>query len=271
MSKTSSLVLLWTLLALTGPSIQAQDAPDLVTDRPDQTESAVVLPVGAFQAELGVAFSRQEQAGISAGEVELPGTLLRYGFSDRIELRIAWPGVVGQESSGPGGREGRGGVADPELGLKASFFAAERGDGLNLALLIHTTLPVGDETLGSPRADPSLRLLGAYELRDRVGLGWNVGYEAGSFEDGGGERHTLGRFVYTGTLGFALAPVWGAFVELFGDLPASDPEPAAHCFDAGVTFLLTPRLQLDFAAGVGLNEAAQDWFASAGLSFRVPN
>ncbi len=271
MTKRSTLLLLWTSLALTGALIHAQETVDLVTDRPDQTESAVVVPPGAFQVELGAAYAREEQAGIRVESIEVPGTLLRYGLSERVELRLAWPGIIEQETRTPAGRGRQRGAGDPELGLKASFLSAERGDGLNLALLVHTTLPVGDETLGSPRADPSLRLLGAHELSDRVGLGWNLGYEAGSFEDDAGDRHTLGRFVYTGALGLAIASRWGAFIELFGDLPASDPEPVAHSFDAGVTFLLTPRLQLDFAAGVGLTEAAEDWFAGAGLSFRLPN
>ncbi|MEO7795261.1 MAG: transporter, partial [Thermoanaerobaculia bacterium] len=150
----------------------------------------------------------------------------------------------------------------------ASLLSADRGEGWNLALLVHTTLPVGSDELGSPRADPSVRLMGSHDLLQRVGLGWNVAYEASSFEDAERVRHTLSRFLYTGTLGFSLAPRWGAFIELFGDLPASDSAPAAHTFDGGVTFLATPALQLDFAAGVGLNDAAPDWFVGAGLSLR---
>ena len=52
--------------------------------------------------------------------------------------------------------------------------------------------------------------------------------------------------------------------------PASDPEPEAHSFDAGLTYLLNPRLQLDLSAGVGLSGAAPDWFVGTGVAFRVP-
>lgn len=246
-----------------------QEAPDLITDRPDQTESAVVLPVGAFQGEFGVTFTRADEEGVSAEALELPGTLLRYGLSPRFELRLAWPGHVNLQQSGQGARQILEGAADPEVGFKATLLSADRGDAWNLALLVHTTVPVGSDDMGSPRTDPSVRMMGSHELSERVGLGWNAGYEASSLEDTDRVRHTLGRFVYTGTLGFSVAPRWGAFVELFGDLPASDSAPAAHTFDGGVTFLATPALQLDFAAGFGLNEAAPDWFVGAGLSFRV--
>ena len=247
---------------------RAQEPPELVTDRPDQTESAVVVPKGAFQLELGANFARDAADGVTSELLEVPSALVRYGLSPRLELRLAWAGVVDAESRGRGERARLRGTADPEIGLKLLLLSMEQGDAWSLALLSHATIPVGDEEVGSPRADPSLRVLGAHELSERVGFGWNVGYEAGSFRDAAGDRHTLGRFVYTGSLGIALNSRWGTFLELFGDLPASDPEPEAHSFDAGLTFLATPRLQLDVAAGVGLNGAAVDWFVGSGLSFR---
>jgi hypothetical protein len=248
--------------------LAAQEAPDLVTDRPDQTESAVVLPQGAFQAEAGVTFTHDDERGVKLEALESPGTLLRYGLGSRFELRLAWPGEVELEATTPAGKLEIDGAADPELGFKWSLLARDRGDALDLGLLVNSTLPVGSEEVGAPSADPSVRLLVAHELSDRLALGWNVGYESASFEDEARIRHTLSRFVYTASLGVSLADRWGTFVEVYGDLPASDPEPAAHSFDAGITFLATPSLQLDLAGGIGLNDAAPDWFIGAGVSYR---
>ncbi len=250
-------------------SAAAQSGPELVTDRPDQTESALVVPVGTLQVEAGALWTR-DQEGVERFEgFEAPGTLLRYGLFERLELRLAWAGRIDDELRGKHERFRFEGAADPELGVKLAL-AAEQGLRPELALLAHLSLPAGSDDVGSPRADLSIRLTAAHTLSDRVGLGWNAGYEAASFEDGRGEVHTLGRFVYTAALGFDLGERWGAFVELFGDLPASDPEPAAHSFDGGVTFLVRPRVQLDFSAGVGLNDAAPDRFFGFGLSFRLP-
>ena len=250
--------------------LAAQEGADLVTDRPDQTESAVVVPRGAFQIELGASYLRDDQPAQRLEILEGPGTLVRWGLASRVELRLAWPGWSELESRRGGNSTTLRGVGDPELGTKISLASAERGDALDLALLAHVSLPVGDELLGSPRADPALRLNGAHELGERLGLGWNLGYQLGSFEDSRGEVHTLGRFLYTAALGIDLAPRWGAFVELFGDLPSSDPEPAVHLFDGGLTFLLGERLQADLFGGCGLNDAAPDWFVGVGLSLRVP-
>jgi len=248
----------------------AGTAPELVTDRPDQTESAVVVPDGTFQAEFGAAFLRDDDGLVRVDAFEAPGTLLRFGLLRNLELRLAWAGWIELENRREVGRDSASGAADPEIGAKLVLVSAADGGAFDLALLGHLALPAGEDDFNSPRADPSLRVNGAHDLAPAVGLGWNVGYEAASFEDARGEVHTLGRVIYTVAAGFDLADHWGCFVELFGDFPASDPEPAAHSLDAGLTWLVAPRVQLDLAAGVGLNDAAPDWFVGAGLSFRVP-
>lgn len=270
-SQSIHLFLLAALLTIPGAAAQtAPEAAELVTDRPDQTESAVVVPPGALQIELGASFARDEAGAARVESVELPGTLLRWGVARRLELRFAWPGQVEVESRAGRHRDELSGGGDPELGAKLALLSSATGAAFDLALLAHLSLPVGDEAVGSPRADPSIRLNGAHDLAPGLGLGWNVGYAAASVEDARGDVDTLGRFLYTAALGFELSPRWGAFVELFGDLPASDAGPAAHSLDGGVTYLLTPRLQIDAFAGFGLSDAADDRFAGFGVSIRVP-
>jgi hypothetical protein len=64
----------------------------------------------------------------------------------------------------------------------------------------------------------------------------------------------------------------GAFVEFFGDIPTFSNSPGpANSFDGGFTYLLSNNVQLDASAGVGLSQAAEDWFASIGVSFRLPD
>lgn len=50
---------------------------ELVTDRPDQTESAVVVPKGGFQLEAGLAFRESMLTDeIRLNQFEMPTTLL---------------------------------------------------------------------------------------------------------------------------------------------------------------------------------------------------
>lgn len=66
-------------------------------------------------------------------------------------------------------------------------------------------------------------------------------------------------------LGIGINGRSAAFIEFFGDFALSDHGSPSHSIDGGFTFLLTETLQLDLAGGVGLSDAAADWFVGAGI------
>src|SRR5262245_46384516 len=128
---------------------------DLVTDRPDQTESPMVVPRHAFQVETGVTLERDDDTEV----LGVPGTLVRFGVSPRFEVRLAWPGWGSIDT----GSEDVDGLADPEIGMKLKL-SSKRA----VALLAHVSLPVGDDDVGSPEATPSIRLSAAHDFTERV-------------------------------------------------------------------------------------------------------
>ncbi len=264
------LALAGALLMLPLARAAAEDAAELVTDRPDQTESSLVVPRGSYQLELGWTVTRDEEAGVRVESHEVPGTLLRVGLSDRIELRIGWTGLVASEIRFGSFKASDDGIGDGELGAKIHL-AEERGGRPEIALLLSTSVPIGDDAYTTDRFDPALRLALAHTLSERVSLGYNLGlaFESSLGEDG--ERDTLSNAFYTVALGLALSDRWGAFVELYGDLPASASGGPANSFDGGFTYLLRDNLQLDLAGGAGLSDAAGDWFVGLGLSVRFPD
>ncbi len=248
----------------------AQEAAELVTDRPDQTESSVVVPRGSYQLELGWTFSRDEEAGVRADVHEVPGTLLRVGLSEKVELRLGWAGLIDAEARFGNFEFAEDGTGDGELGAKIHL-AEERGGRPEIALLLSTSVPIGDDAFTTDRFDPAVRLALAHTLSDKASLGYNFGLAFESSLDDGGERDTLSYAFYTVALGLALNDRWGAFVELYGDVPASASGGPANSFDGGFTYLLRDNVQLDLAAGAGLSSAADDWFVGLGLSMRFPD
>ncbi len=241
--------------------------PDLVTDRPDQTESSVVVPPGSVQVEAGWTYTRDDEDGARLETHEAPGTLVRIGLVEKVELRVGWTGFVDAEVRTPRFQAGVDGVGDADLGVKVHL-ASERGSRPETALLVSTSVPVGDDAFTSDRFDPAFRLAFSHTLSERVGLGYNVGLGFESAPGASGELDTLSTAFYTVALGFGLSEKWGAFVELFGDLPASAPGDPAHSFDGGFTYLVRDTLQLDVAGGVGLSDEADDWFVGIGVSAR---
>lgn len=258
------------VLALGAVTATGQEpAEELVTDRPDQTESAEVVPPGRVQVEVGWLLTREDERGVRTETVEVPGTLVRTGLLPGLELRLGWGGWTEEEERHRAGASRIDGAADLEVGVKARLWE-ERGRRPQAALLASVAVPTGAEELTSDRWDPAVRLSLAHTLSETLSLGYNLGLarESDAGEDGRRETTTLA--LYTAALGIGLSDRAGAFVEAFGELPVEGGGGPRHSLDGGLTFLLRPNLQLDAAVGAGLSRQAPDWFVGLGLSVRLP-
>ncbi len=247
-----ALALALVLGLLLGGAPGAAQEPELITDRPDQTESAVTVPAGRVQVETGALWTHDDGGRTSREALELASTLVRIGWTERFELRIGVDGWVSERlETGAGRPTTLEGLGDASLGGK---FVLQEGSGsrAQIALLAETTVPAGDSEITSDRWDPSVRLAMARDFA-RFSLGWNLGVE---FPDGDEVAF------YTLAASFPLGKRRGAFLEIFGDSESS------HSLDGGLTFLSGPNFQFDVAAGIGLTDEAPDWFAGLGFSVR---
>lgn len=256
------------LTATAVADVRSSDEP-LVTDRPDQTESASIVPAGRVQIETGAATARREAGDVDTELSRLGGTLLRVGVSARAELRFGWDGVLRLENRADSGAT-LDGSGDSAVGAKILLVEA-RGRRPQSALIVTALLPTGDDALGRERVDPSFRLANSHELTPRLGLGYNLGADWFSLrDDDDGQTHTLSRVVYTVVLGVGLGARTGAFVEAFGSVAASEDGGPAHALDAGFTWLVRHNVQLDATAGLGLSDEADAWFLGFGACARFP-
>src|SRR5689334_1613128 len=122
MSRTSRVVsLLAAGLVLAGASAAAQDrpvstgAPELVTDRPDFTESSEVVGRGVLQVESGMTFEGDRQDGDRARAISAPQLLVRVGVTPRFELRFGGDGFVSQSIRTAGSTLETSGSSDAEI------------------------------------------------------------------------------------------------------------------------------------------------------------
>jgi len=231
-------------------------AEPLVTDRPDATESSSVVAPGFFQLEVGV--TAFEDAEGTSG-VESLGTLLRVGVIQDLELRLGWGGYLDSDEVS--------GVNDMALGFKY-YIAPELGWRPEMAVLVHTSLPVGESELSSDAYDPDFLLSFSHSLSERISLGYNVGAAIETSQGGdSGKDKTLSSALYSVALGYKVSERAGAYLEVFGSEGLSaDDSPAS--IDGGLTWLLSDDAQLDCFAGFGLNDDADEWFVGIGYSLR---
>ena len=257
------------LPTLLGAEDDPSPHPPLVTDRPDQTESAAVVPSGLVQVEAGFTHTEDEpDAGDLVVSDGIAETLVRVGLLRGLELRLGFSGFRLEEidtATGETSDEGYGGAT---LGAKLALLE-ERGARPRLALIAGTTLPSGARRFSTHEFDPFVRATASHTLSERLSLGYNLGAAWLTEQDETGDDDTLSVLVGTVTLGIALSERVATFVELFGESGLS-AEDDLTAFDAGATWLLLDNLQLDLSGGVGLSESASDWFAGVGVSFRLP-
>lgn len=249
------------------PTVSSQvspprSVPPLITDRPDQTESAVVIPAWRLQIETGLSKEWVQNGTDSYDQNTRYGsTLLRFGLFDFMEFRLGSDMLNNRQKLPAGVPREDLGISPIGIGLK---FALAKENGLvpDIALLTSWQIPnTGKQAFASDKWQHSYVFSFAHTLSERWGLGYNLGYEfEGGFE--------VSAFKYSLVGGFSIAERWGAFIELYGSKVSSIPWD--HRSDAGVTFLLFPSFQLDVSGGLGITEFSPVGFISAGFSWRIP-
>lgn len=259
-------------LAVTLPVLplaaQAPAALPMVSDRPDETESSVTVPAGMVQLEFGWVLARDRSAGVLTMSHTLPDFLARIGVADRVEARLGFDGWHRVRTGEGATAEARSGWSHLSVGGKVRF-AEGRGARPSVAFVADVALPTGDDGFGAERVDPTFRLALAQELSEGIELGYNLGVQWESEAGPSGVTQTAAG-LYTATVGLGLTERLGGFAEVFGTVTFDGPTVWRHAADAGFTYQVTHNWQLDLSAGVGLSEAAEDWFVGAGVVLRLP-
>lgn len=240
--------------------LQAQtEKPEIVTDRPDQTEAPVLVPRGGLQVETGFVFEKDREDNVDVKNFTYNTTLIKYGVNEFLELRLIteFLGERAKVADNPVSKVQ--GFSPLALGVKIKL-ADEKGFWPQAAFIGHINLKSGSEEFAPSYTAADFRFTFAHTLSDKFALSYNLGAEWN------GETPDA-NFLYTLSLGYLITPRLGAFVEGYSFFPESGK--ADNRFDAGITYKFSPVVQWDISAGVGLSRNAPDSFLSTGISFRL--
>ncbi len=204
-----------------------------------------------FQFELGIQSERH--AGGDERDTLFP-LLLRYGVSERFELRFETSGI--DELSRAAGRTVNG-YQPVSLGGKFRL-----GEGLGL--IGRAFAPSGGGGFESDRAQGDVRLAADVALKSGFSLNPNLGF--GVYTGDGGTSY--GTALAALTLNFNPNPRTQFFVDA-GFQSSEGTGRAAAIVDGGVTVILGRDVQLDLSAGTGISgETTPRPFVGAGVSWR---
>ncbi len=227
---------------------------EMVTDRPDQTESSSTVAAGSFQIESGFLLGFSEEDKMTIRHIQAPSTLFRVGLTKGIELRV----VTQLESFKNTAKDfTTNGISDLEVGTKFRLMRSNEHRNMEVAFLTHLILPTGTEKLSNGDFGTVNKLAISHALSDRLGLGYNVGYDY--FGTGSGD------FTYSVSLGMGVADKFSVYAEAYGAVVNLDDNQVN--MDMGMTYLVVDNFQVDWSYGTGLNHNMN--YMSIGVSWNI--
>ena len=254
---TSTVMILHALLI----NVHAQSQkPEIVTDRPDQTEAPVLVPRGAVQVETGFVYENDREQNVNTTNYTYNTTLIKYGINENFEFRFISE-YLGEQTlieETPVKRSVKG-LSPLAFGFKVKL-ADERGFWPQAALIGHINIKSGAKEFAPDYTAADFRFTFAHTLSDKFSLSYNLGAEWN------GETPEAD-FLYTLSLGYAITKRMAAYIETYSFFP--ETSKADNRADAGITYKFTPVVQWDVSGGIGLCSNAPDYFLSTGISFRL--
>ena len=233
------------------------------TERPHFTRSASVVGLDVMQLETGYTYFHDNEPSFRPSTVHtLPEALFRFGALDEwLELQIGWTWI---DVQGNNGGEQSGGS---DLYLGAKFALTPQQEVLPETAIVLAT----DVSLDSIR--PSDVVTDELDPGVDIVYSWDL---AGGFSTAGQSRF---RHSFDGDeSSVAFAQSWivsrcfdsgvSGYAEWFMLAPDDPDLRSLNYLDGGFKVLWTQNLQGDFNAGVGLTDAAADYFVGTGLSIR---
>ena len=206
----------------------------IATDRPSAlTENATSLYKNGIQVESGllIELDSGETQSISA-----PNLLLRYGLTEKTELRLMNDVLI---------NEGNIILGVWTIGTKIQLYESDK---MNLSVLSSTVLPNVNGEMGSLLEQPiNAKIIGNYAVSKTNSVGYTLGYTINQNEIG-----------YSLFLSHNFSDNISSFIELYGFNDQLN-------IDAGFAYLIQNKLQFDAYFGTGLNNKMA--FASVGLSY----
>jgi hypothetical protein len=230
--------------ACTGPDVPIQ------TDRPDVTNSAVVVPVGGFQNENDVDLQRKDGTQAVSGS----NSRWRLGVAPCFEVLVDMPNYFATfRGAGPSGFSHLTPAVKWQLNLPQSKF--------DLSITAGAALPIGATVVSGPSLQPYLQIPWSLELGD----GWALnGMETNFFTP-----EAAVKFTYQSTLSIEkeIAERAFVFVEYVGNFPASGGNN--QLINSGAGYRIDKNHQIDFHIGLGLDRNAPNYIFGFGYSFLI--
>lgn len=248
------LLLLCSTPALAQQSGQAEPEPPAF-DRPGLGFSTGVLPRGGVALELGLPRYERDRDADGVRSTQYSADLnLRVGLSERVELQ-AFSAPYNHLRLKPRGAPSSSSTGAGDVGVAVKLALPTGSERQGFALLASTTFATGSSDFSEAATQYALGGSYEYQFDDR----WTGALYANATR--GGED----AFSWSPSLSLAINERLGVFVE--AGFEHVQGEASTAIAGAGMTWMATPRMQLDASFDLGLDQRSPDLQAGVGASF----
>lgn len=241
-------------LAIMPTIVNAQDDMEFTADRPGATTGPDVIAKKTLMLETGMEYESDRICGPAIKTWNYNNSLFRYGLTDFAEVRFS---IAGSETYDGDGHFG--GVSDLSLGTKVKIYAGSKYLP-KVSLLGTLLLPGGKEhNYLSERIGGDLHLLFNNEICSWFSLGYDVGLTW--IGNSGDQEETFLGFCFS----FQPADKFGCFVEEYNTFAGE-----TTCMsEVGVSYMLSPRLQIDAYTDFNLKHFGKYNNIGIGLAWKI--
>ena len=231
----------------------------LNTDRPDKTESAYSVDAGHFQIETDlVVSSRDSIAGTTTENLGIMVSNLKLGLTDSIDFQA----VITPYTSTSVGSVRASGFGDTTLRLKMNLFGNNGGD-VAFALMPFITLPTNSGGMGHKFYEGGLIAPLSVGLPGDWDMGSMFQYNRAK-NDADDNFHD--EFVTSITFGHDIVGELAGYMEFWNSFSSEAGSEWTATADFGLTYRITPFIQLDGGVNIGVTDSADDLNPFLGFS-----
>jgi hypothetical protein len=252
------------LAALPVFAAHADEASPICTDRPTKANAPCVVPEGTWQLETDVGNATHDaHPGSSTDTLYFVNPYLKYGIGAHTDIEVNWAPAVSIRTKADGDRHTTRGSGDIYVRVKTGLYS---GDVFSASIIPFVKAPTASHSIGNDHWEGGV----AIPMSAAVGGGFTVtiGPELDALADADGH----GRHLAVTNLVNIAHPLTDALSVAVEYWRQDNHEPSGRVkqesADIAFTYLVSPDLQLDLGANVGVNKATPDHQLYAGFSYR---
>jgi hypothetical protein len=235
---------------------QAQFNETIRTGRPGQSIGAFTVGKNILQLQQGLEYNVAKYASYSNSSY-ITNNVVRFGLLENFEISalVDYRSDKNKDSSFS---KSLNGLSNLHLGFRFHI-KQQKGWIPSMGFQMRLRIPNISNNFGTKNLAPVMVFIANWSLPKKFSLAtnWILSYN-------GFDAYPTGRYVCN--VGYQINPKWSCFIENYGQYHIKD---FMTRYDGGFAYRLSNNVQLDLSGGYGKNKDLEDYFISAGISWRV--